>query len=115
VPFTITRTAVALAFAVDVSVRVIERMPMDTAGLASVDPRQGVSSKEVLPMRHRLQVCHLDTATVPAQVVDLQPFRNRTMLQFISHAMRKLVMTGTTPIPLGVDGTGPRLAFTHPS
>lgn len=63
-------------------------MPSDTVCLSSLTRRRAVPAQKIYPTRYRLHVPRIAARAILAQMVDVEPFRNRPDHQFVGDAMR---------------------------
>ena len=83
--------------------------------LAELRPRPAARpSVAVFDVSHRLQVGGVDAAAIAAQMVDLQPIRDRSVRKFVGHAMGQQDADTATTLDLAVadhSAGGPFPAF----
>lgn len=77
-------------------------MPILAMRLARVAPRPAVPAPTVLAMCNRLQVLGIDASTIPAEVIQVHPVRDRASQQLVHRAMGKdsLVSSLNTCVPI---------------
>lgn len=100
--------------AIDVDVFRRERVAPDAVRLSRpVGPRAG--STHVFGVRYRFQVVRSDTQLVAAQMVDLQPFGDRPVSQFVTEPVRvnRLALDENAAIAGNRFGTCPHPALTR--
>ncbi len=83
-------------------------MPIQAMRLSLVGCRDGVSSKDVLSVRHRFQVGRVHASTITAQMVNDESIRDRTYEMFVGKAVNlncAPVFQSEAVVPLVVGAT----------
>ena len=95
-----------------VGIRCVIGMALRTMSLSGITCGNSVSAEQIRLVSRALQVIRSYAASIPAKVVDGQTWRNRTLCQFITHAMRwHWPGVGEREVPITSSGVNGALPF----